>query len=182
MVEFIIIAYALLVGGKSLVMAKNANSDLLCPTTMFNITDSPCEAQTTYRYYSCYHRVISVTLTIRFVFDRYSAANSWYFDNISAIENGDRERVINGGFESNFTGWTIETPLYSTSDVYVDNKPGFAHTGSAYLYRQSSSHSVSIQQTFNVTIGTFLRVSFWWRNDGRSKSANLCCTMGFLIA
>lgn len=180
--EFIITDYILLAGGKSLVMAKNTNGDLLsCPTTMFNIINSFCEPQTTYRYYSCYHRVTSVTLTIRFVFDRHAAASVWYFDDVSAIENGVEERIINGGFESNSTGWIIETPSYSTIDTYVDRKPGFAHTGLAYLYRQSEGHSIPIQQTINVTIGAFLRVSFWWRNDGRLKSANSCRALEFLI-
>ena len=120
----------------------------------------------------------STLLTIRFTFQHDTMLGHWYFDDISAVQDGNHELIINGGFEQNFTGWKINI---SSNDTYVDRRAGLAHKGSAYLHGGSKNTPSSIEQTFHVTRGESIHLSFWWGYDGGLKIGNMCQATSQLI-
>jgi hypothetical protein len=83
------------------------------------------------------------------------------------MSQGNGELIVNGGFESNLTGWTINSsnPLISPS-IYVSI--GGCRSGTACLYSESTvTHSPDyIKQTVSVTQGQNVNISFWWLDDG----------------
>lgn len=151
-----------------------STSNSICPEETFNITDSLCQSQQSYQYYSCSQMVTSDSLTIRFTFQHDTSANHWYFDDISAVQDTNQQLIANGGFESNFTGWMINTSVNSISDIYVDRRTGLAHTGSAYLHITSTNASIYVEQTFNVTRGEYIHFSFWWGYDNELTNGSTC--------
>jgi len=154
---------------------------MICPTEMFNITDPLCNGQVPYNYYSCYQMATSTTFTIQFALQHNTVSGHWYFDDISAVQKNNIQLIINGGFESNSTGWIVNISSNASLDTYVDTTTGLAHTGSAYLYGASKNYPVYIQQTFNVIEGEYINVSFWWGYDGGLKIGSTCQAIGQLI-
>ncbi|CAF2589479.1 unnamed protein product [Rotaria sp. Silwood2] len=170
--------------GKSLKLILtplNQKNHLICPMQMFNITDPLCKGQFTYNYYSCYQMATSKLFTIQFALQHDTLSGHWYFDDISVVQNNNIQLIINGGFESNLTGWTLNISSNSTPDTYVDRITNLAHTGSAYLYGASKYYPAYIQQTFKVIQGEYINVSFWWRYDGGLKIGHTCQVIGQLI-
>lgn len=153
----------------------------ICPTEMFNLTDLLCQGQIPYQYYSCSYMTTSTSLTIRFTFQHDTTSGHWYFDEISAVQNVNGQLIINGGFESNFTGWNINVSANSTFDTYVDRTAGLAHTGSAYLHGGSKNTPSYIEQTLNVTNGEYIHLSFWWGYDSGLNIGNMCQATGEII-
>jgi hypothetical protein len=47
-------------------------------------------------------------------------SDHWYFDDISVVQNTNVQLIINGGFETNLTGWNVNISSNSTSETYVD--------------------------------------------------------------
>lgn len=164
-----------------LVFSLSATNDMICPTELFNITDPLCHGQVPYQYYSCYQMVTSTTLTIQFSFQHDTMSGHWYFDDISAVQNANLQLIMNGGFETNLTGWTVNMSSNSTSDIYLDTMTGLAHTGSAYFNGASKNSPVYIEQTFDVTIGEYINISFWWGYDGGLTIGDTCQAIGQLI-
>lgn len=92
--------------------------------------------------------------------------SNWYIDDVS-IKQGSNELLTNGGFESNFTGWTVSSGISNLSVTPLAmNSPGAAHTGSVYLYSEAKFSSDRIKQTVNVIQGQYVNISFWWLDDG----------------
>ena len=125
--------------------------------------------------------VTSNSLTIRFTFQHDTSSGHWYFDDISAVQNVNRQLIVNGGFEGNFTGWMVNASDNSISDTYIDRRIGLAHTGSAYLYSASKNTPFYIEQRLNVTRGKYIHLSFWWGYDGGLKIGNTCQATAQLI-
>jgi hypothetical protein len=148
---------------------------------MFNITDPLCEGQVPYNYYACYQMATSTSLTIQFSLQHDTMSGHWYFDDISAVQNDTIQLIINGGFESNLTGWTLNISSNTTPETYVDRTTGLAHTGSAYLYGGSKNSPAYIQQTFNVVQGEYINISFWWGYNGGLTIGQTCQAVGQLI-
>lgn len=153
------------------------SNGLICSTEMFNITDSLCTGEISYNYYSCYQMATTTSFTIQFALQHDTISGHWYFDDISVVQNNNIQLIINGGFESNMTGWSLN----STSETYVDTTINLAHSGSAYLYSASKNSPAYIQQTFNVTQGEYMNINFWWRYDGGIKLGSTCQAIGQLI-
>ncbi|CAF4693634.1 unnamed protein product [Rotaria sp. Silwood1] len=166
---------------KSILTPLSSENNWLCPMQMFNITDPLCNGQVSYNYYSCYQMAISTSFTIQFALQHDTISGHWYFDDISAVQNDNIQLIINGGFESNLTGWTLNISSNSTPDTYVDTITNLAHTGSAYLYGASKFYPAYIQQTFQVIQDEYINISFWWRYDGGLKLGHTCQAIGQLI-
>ena len=167
---------------KSMLIPWSSTDGLICPTQMFNVTDPFCQGQIPYNYYSCYQMATSTSVTIQFALQHDTMSGHWYFDDISAIQNNNIQLIINGGFEFNLTGWALNISLNSTPETYVDTMNGLAHTGSAYLYGASKNSPAYIHQTFNVTQGEYINVSFWWGYDGGLQSGHICEAIGQLLS
>ena len=148
---------------------------------MFNITDSLCKGQPSYNYYSCYQMATSTSFTLQFALQHDTMSGHWYFDDISAVQNDNTQLIINGGFESNLTGWTTSTSSIAMPGAYIKTKTDLPHSGSTYLYGTSKDYPVYIQQIFNVTHGEYISISFWWRYDGGSNLGHTCNAIGQLI-
>ena len=101
--------------------------------------------------------------------------SNWYFDDVS-IRQGNSELLINGGFESNFTGWTVSSSISNLSITPLAmTSPGSAHTGSVYLYSEAKYASDHIKQTVSVSQGQDVNISFWWLDDGGTPGASELC-------
>lgn len=109
-------------------------SGINCPTPIFarNRTNNCTKPASSYLYYTCCYQAVSTQLTIEFIL--HEDMSNWYIDDVS-IKQGSGELLINGGFESNLTGWSVSSGMGNLSvtpmAVY---SPGVAHTGPAYLY------------------------------------------------
>ncbi|CAF3669128.1 unnamed protein product [Rotaria sordida] len=166
---------------KSILTPLSSENYWIYPIEMFNITDPLCEGQISYNYYSCYQMATSKLFTIQFALQHDTISGHWYFDGISVVQNDNIQLIVNGGFESNLTGWTLNISSNSTPDTYIDTTTNLAHTGSAYLYGASKYYPVYIQQTFQVIQGEYINVSFWWKYDGGLKLGHICQAIGRLI-
>ena len=166
---------------KSLLIPWSSTDSLICPVQMFNVTDPLCQGQVPYNYYTCHQIATSTSVTIQFGLQHGTVSGHWYFDDISVTQNNNIQLIINGGFESNLTGWILNISSNSTRETYVDSMSGLAHTGSAYLYGASRNSPAYIQQTFNVTQGEYINVSFWWGYDGGLHSGHVCEAIGQLL-
>ena len=85
----------------------------------------------------------------------------WMLDDVSALQNY-KEHVSNGGFEYNLTNWTVTAYPNATPAVAVDSVFGAQHTGIAYLQGASVNAFTYITQTFSITRGPNVLISFWW--------------------
>lgn len=102
-------------------------------------------------------------MTIRFKLQQ--DVTQWYIDDVSLKQNS-QELLINGGFESNITGWTILQHDNSTVSSFVELSPGASKTGSMYLRSSAASGPDYIFQRVNVIQGADVNVSFWWYDEG----------------
>ncbi|CAF2670891.1 unnamed protein product [Rotaria sp. Silwood2] len=138
---------------------------ITCPTPLFswNRTNNCTKSSSSYVYYTCCYQAVSTQLTIRFKLQE--EVTHWYIDDVSMIQ-GNGELIINGGFESNLTGWTIIRSTNLSVTSYADIAPGAAHSGSAYLYSAAISTPDYIKQTVNVIQGQNVNISFWWFDEG----------------
>ncbi|CAF0862680.1 unnamed protein product [Rotaria sordida] len=147
---------------------------ITCPTPIlsWSRTNNCTRSSSSYVYYSCCYLAVSTQLTIQFQLQE--QVSHWYIDEVSMIQSNG-ELIINGGFESNLTGWTVipSTNLSVTSYAHV--APGAARFGSAYLYSEAVSGPDYIKQTFNVVQGQNVNVSFWWLDEGGVGGANDIC-------
>lgn len=138
-----------------------------------NRTNNCSKPANSYLYYSCCYQAVSNQLTIEFVL-REDMSN-WYFDDVS-IKWGSSELLINGGFESNLTGWTAVSSISNLSVTPVAmHSAGSAHTGSVYLHSEAKYASDRIKQTISVIPGQNLDISFWWLDDGGIPAASELC-------
>ncbi|CAF0712486.1 unnamed protein product [Adineta steineri] len=87
-------------------------------------------------YKNCCYQAISIQLSIEFKL--IEQVSVWHIDDVSMTQ-GNGELINNGGFEMNFTGWTISSSanLSITSLAYYS--PSAAHTGSIHLYSTALS-------------------------------------------
>jgi hypothetical protein len=131
----------------------------------WNRTHNCTKPAASYIYYTCCYQAVSTQLTIEFIL-REDVSN-WYIDDVS-ITQGSSELLINGGFESNLTGWTATSSIGNLSVTPVAMySPGAAHfNSSVYLYSEAKSTSDHIKQTVNVIQGQNVNISFWWLDEG----------------
>ena len=138
-----------------------------------NRTDNCSKPASSYLYYTCCYQPVSNQLTIEFAL-REDMSN-WYFDDVS-IKQGNNQLLINGGFESNFTGWTVSSSISNLSVTPLAmHSPALAHTGSVYLYSEAKYASDHIKQTVSVLQGQYVNVSFWWLDDGGVPGSSELC-------
>jgi len=139
---------------------------LTCPTPMFtwDRSNNCTKPAASYIYYSCCYQAISNQLTIEFLL-REDVSN-WFIDDVS-ITQGNGELVINGGFESNLTGWTAISSAGNLAITPLSVQSiGSAHAGSSYLYSEAKTTFDRVKQTVNVTQGQNVNISFWWLDEG----------------
>lgn len=154
------------------VLASNSKSiDLksMCPTSIFSLPSTLCHQSKIYSVYSCFYWVTSPQLTLRFLFDNDLFNDHWYIDDVSVIQNDTNERIMNGGFESDATGWIMIDASNKTLPSSIDHQKSFAHTGSAYFHRQSSALSITVEQTMKVISNEYVHLSFWWKTDRTNR-------------
>ena len=126
-----------------------------------------------YIYYTCCYQAVSTELTIQFIL-REDVTN-WLIDDVS-ITQGNSELLINGGFESNLTGWTVTSSIGNVSVTPLAmNLPSAAHTGNTYLHSEGRSTSDRIKQTVNVIQGQNVNISFWWLDQGGTAGPSEIC-------
>jgi hypothetical protein len=126
-----------------------------------------------FAYATCCYKAISSQLTIEFRL--LQEVSGWYIDDVSMTQ-GSGELIINGGFESNLTGWTIITTNALISPLTFFSIGG-CKSGSACLISQSTiTHSPDyVKQIVNVIPGQNVNISFWWSDDGGTGgSSDLC--------
>ncbi|UJR28888.1 hypothetical protein I4U23_010108 [Adineta vaga] len=152
---------------------------MMCTTPIlsWNKTGICTPSAPSYRYLSCCYRAISSQLTIEF--QLIEEVGQWHIDDISMTQ-GNAELVINGGFESNFTGWTVISSGNLSITPLAYSFPGGAHSGSAYLYSIAASTSDYIKQTVNVIQNQDVNVSFWWYDEGGVAAPTEKCE-GYVI-
>ncbi|CAF0867034.1 unnamed protein product [Rotaria sp. Silwood1] len=85
----------------------------------------------------------------------------WALDDVSATQ-GNGELISNGGFEYNWTNWTLTVYSNATSLTTIDSVSGNQLTGTAYLYGASLNAPVYVKQTFSIIPGQNFIISFWW--------------------
>ncbi|CAF1663211.1 unnamed protein product, partial [Adineta ricciae] len=133
------------------------------PIFSWNKTGVCTQSAPSYRYFSCCHRAISTQLTIEF--QLIEEVGPWHIDDVSIMQN-NRELLINGGFESNLTGWIIISSANLSITPLAYSSVSAAHSGSAYLYSMAALTPDYIKQTVNVAQNQDVNVSFWWYDEG----------------
>ncbi|CAF1231652.1 unnamed protein product [Adineta ricciae] len=133
------------------------------PILSWNKTGICTQSAPSYRYFSCCHRAISTQLTIEF--QLIEEVGPWHIDDVSIMQNNG-ELLINGGFESNLTGWTVISSANISITPLAYSSVSAAHSGSAYLYSMAALTSDYIKQTVNVAQNQDVNVSFWWYDEG----------------
>lgn len=93
------------------------------------------------------------------------------------MTQGNGELVINGGFESNLTGWTATSGIGNLSVTPIAKySPSAAHYNSTnYLHSEGIAAPDHIKQTVNVVQGQNVNVSFWWRDLGGVAAPSEVC-------
>ncbi|CAF1240317.1 unnamed protein product [Rotaria sp. Silwood1] len=147
---------------------------ITCPTPLltWSRTNNCSKSSSSYEHYTCCYQAVSTQLTIRFKLQE--QVNHWHIDDVSMTQ-GNGELIINGGFESNLTGWTVipSTNLSVTSYAFI--APGAAHSGLAYLYSEATSSPDYIKQTVSVVQGQNVNISFWWFDEGGVSGPSDIC-------
>ena len=140
---------------------------------VWNRTNNCVPPSASYLYYTCCYRATSTQLTIEF-FLRDDISN-WLVDDVS-ISQGSGELLINGGFESNLTGWTATSSIANLLVTpVVMYAPLLAHSSSSYLYSEAKNTFDWIKQTVNVIQGQNVNISFWWLDIGGSPGPTEFC-------
>ena len=107
----------------------------------------------------CYVAPTTAQLTLQFAIQE-DDVGYWLLDAVSA-DQGNGELIVNGGFESNLSNWTLLIYSNATSSTIVDNVSSSQYSGSAYLYGSSVNAPSYLQQTFSIRLGQNILISFW---------------------
>ena len=77
--------------------------------------------------------------------------------------------VYNGGFETNFSGWTF---VGNTNFIFTDNSSDYVRSGSNGVAMGPIGAPSSLQQTLNTFAGQEYLVSFWVANPNYTNAPN----------
>jgi hypothetical protein len=91
---------------------------------------------------------------------------------LSLVPPAKANLIVNGGFETgNFSGWTV-TPAPSGSNIGVGHGEGAPDSTLGALFGGLGPGSDAISQTFATTPGAFYTLSFFYRVNDTTFTAN----------
>lgn len=156
------------------IVSTTSTSNIVCtsggitcssPIFVWNRTHNCTTPTSSYTYFSCCYQPVTTQLTIQFLLR--DDLTNWAIDDVSMTQ-GNGELIINGGFESNLTGWSVASSIGNLSVTPISKySPSAAHYNSTfYLHSEAIFTPDIINQTVNVIQGQNINISFYWFDLG----------------
>lgn len=117
--------------------------------------------------YAChaFEWTASSTTTVTLSFELRHDPFYWYVDDVS-VYSGSTQKLVNGDFESGFSPWVRTAPNGACGSFPATSCGTSPRTGSGSLCDGSFGCADRVSQSFSVTAGEVLVVSFWMRSGG----------------